>query len=339
MTTSSHNGNKRIREVGVIGAGVMGAGIAAQLANAGLKVTLLDIVPPKFTDADQAAGLTEDSKAFRNKFSAGALKKLAKLKPANFYHKDFARRITIGNIEDDLSQMASCDWVIEVVLENMGVKQELFAKLEGVLSDDAIISSNTSGLSINGMLEGRGQSFKERFLVTHFFNPPRYLHLLELVVAGPDTREDVKNTISSLSENVLGKGVVWGKDTTNFIANRIGVFGMMDTMRVMQEDGYTIEEVDAVFGPATGRPKSAVFRTADVVGLDTFVHVAQNCWDNLAEDECHAVFEVPQFMKDMVAKGWTGQKAGQGFYKKRGQRNFALDLKTMAYRPKRKSTN
>jgi len=335
MNTQGQSGKNRIREVGVIGAGVMGAGIAAQLANAGLKVVLLDIVPPQFTDADKAAGVTEDSKAFRNKFAAGALKKLAKLKPANFYHKSFAQRISVGNIEDDLGMMSSCDWVIEVVLENMGVKQELFAKLEAVVSEEAIVSSNTSGLSIEGMLDGRGQSFKERFLVTHFFNPPRYLHLLELV-AGPDTRQDVKTQIAALSENVLGKGVVWGKDTTNFIANRIGVFGMMDTMRVMQEDGYTIEEVDAVFGPATGRPKSAVFRTADVVGLDTFVHVAQNCWDNLAEDECHAVFEVPQFMKDMVAKGWTGQKAGQGFYKKEGKEILALDLKTMAYRPKEK---
>ena len=326
---------KRIREVGVIGAGVMGAGIAAQLANAGLKVQLLDIVPPKFTDADKAAGLTEDSKAFRNKFAAGALKKLAKLKPANFYHKSFAQRITIGNLQDDLERLSSCDWVVEVVLENMGVKQELFAKLEGVIGENAIVSSNTSGLSIAGMLEGRSDSFKERFLVTHFFNPPRYLHLLELV-SGPDSRDDVKAAIADLSENVLGKGVVWGKDTTNFIANRIGVFGMMDTMRVMQEDGYTIEEVDAVFGPATGRPKSAVFRTADVVGLDTFVHVAQNCWDNLQDDEYHDVFQVPQMMKDMVANGWTGQKAGQGFYKKEGKEIFALDLKTMEYRPKAK---
>lgn len=334
MTTSKRNG-ARFRKVCVIGAGVMGQGIASHLANARVPVLLLDIVPPKFTDADKAAGLTEDSKAFRNKFAAGGLKRALKAKPANFLDKKDAGLIEVGNLEDDLDKLAECDWVIEVVIENLAIKQNLFEKLEGAITEGTVVSSNTSGLSIEGMLEGRSDSFKKNFLVTHFFNPVRYLPLLE-IVAGKDTDADVLARVTKFGEDVLGKGIVVGKDTPNFVANRIGVFGMMDTMRVMLEDGYTIEEVDAVFGPTLGRAKSAVFRTADVVGLDTFVHVAQNCWDNLGHDERHDVFKTPEFLAKMVENGWLGQKSKQGFYKKDGKTILALNVNTMEYAPKEK---
>ncbi len=328
--------HKPFKKVGVIGAGVMGSGIAAHLANARIPVVLLDIVPPNWKEGDAP----KDSKAFRNKFVDGGLKRATKMKPAPFFTKGAASLIQTGNLEDDIDLLKDCDWVVEVVIENLKIKQELFAKLEGVVRDDAIVSSNTSGMSIKGMLDGRSESFKERFLVTHFFNPVRYLELLELVPAD-ETRADILERISTFGRDVLGKGIVVGKDTTNFIANRIGVFGIMETMRVMMEDGYSIEEVDATFGQAMGRPKSAIFRTADVVGLDTFIHVAQNCFDNLKHDEQCEVFDSPSWLRKMVAEGFLGQKVKKGFYKKEGKELFALDTEKLksdelVYRPKEK---
>jgi 3-hydroxyacyl-CoA dehydrogenase len=324
------------KKVCVIGAGVMGSGIAAHLANARVPVLLLDIVPPKYSDADEKAGLDKGSRAFRDKFSRGGLAKALKAKPAAFMSKSNADLIETGNIDDDLARINECDWIIEVVLENMDVKRDLFAKIEKELTNpETIITSNTSGLKIEEMIKGRPEHFAKRFFVTHFFNPVRYLHLLELV-SGEDTDPTHVQRIADFGEHILGKGIVYGKDTPNFVANRIGVFGMMETMRVMVEDGYTVEEVDAVFGNQVGRAKSAVFRTADVVGLDTFIHVAQNCWDNLKEDERHDVFKTPDFLKKMVENGWTGSKGGQGFYKKEGKEISALNLKTMEYAPKEK---
>ncbi len=322
----------RIKRVAVIGSGVMGSGIAAQLANARVSCLLLDMVPKALTEQDK---MIEDTSKFRNKLSLQGLKNALSAKPAAFFSKKNAELIEVGNLEDDLDKVKACDWVIEVVVENLQVKQKLFERLEAVVHPDAIISSNTSGLSIDAMLQGRSEDFKKRFLVTHFFNPPRYLHLLELV-AGPQTSKQVMAKMAWFGENVLGKGIVYGKDTANFVANRIGVFAMMEIMRLIRQDKYTIEEVDAIFGPAIGRPKSAVFRTADVVGLDTFVHVAQNCFDNLKNDERKDTFAVPDFLKKMVANGWLGQKSGQGFYKKSGADILALDIETMTYHPKQK---
>ncbi|HYO52869.1 3-hydroxyacyl-CoA dehydrogenase/enoyl-CoA hydratase family protein [Archangium sp.] len=324
----------RIRKVAVLGAGVMGSGIAAHLANSGVRALLLDIVPPKAAPGEDTA-----SKAFRNKFTLGALANMRKQKPSPIMSEQVFTSIEVGNFEDDLARLAECDWVIEVVKEDMAVKQALFARVEQHARKDAIISSNTSGLSIKGMLEGRGPEFRKRFLVTHFFNPVRYMKLLELV-AGPETDPEVVKSVHRFGEEVLGKGIVYGKDTTNFIANRIGVYGMMRTIAQMQKAELSIEEVDKIFGPAMGRPKSAIFRTADIVGLDTFTHVAKNCYDTLTHDEERDIFAAPEFLQKMVAKGMLGDKSGGGFYKKDksagGKDILALDLKTLEYRPQAK---
>ncbi|HZH16666.1 MAG TPA: 3-hydroxyacyl-CoA dehydrogenase NAD-binding domain-containing protein [Archangium sp.] len=321
----------RIRKVAVLGAGVMGSGIAAHLANSGVRALLLDIVPPKAAPGEDTA-----SKAFKNKFALGALANMRKQKPSPIVSEQVFTAIEVGNFEDDLGRLAECDWVIEVVKEDMAVKQALFAKVEQHARKGAIISSNTSGLSIKGMLEGRGADFRKNFLVTHFFNPVRYMKLLELV-AGPETDPEVVKSIHRFGEEVLGKGIVYGKDTTNFIANRVGTYGMMRTISEMQKAELSIEEVDKIFGPAMGRPKSAVFRTADIVGLDTFSHVAKNCYDTLTQDEEREVFAIPDFLQKMVAKGMLGDKSGGGFYKKDksagGKDILALDLKTLEYRP------
>jgi len=324
-----------IRKVAVLGSGVMGSGIAAHVANAGIPVLMLDMVPPE-------AGPGEDrsKKSFRNKFGLGGLANLKKLRPAPLFTPAALELIEVGNFDDDLARIAECDWVVEVVKEDMAVKQALFARVEPHLKPGAIISSNTSGLSVVGMLEGRGQAFRKSFLVTHFFNPVRYMKLLELV-AGPETEPGVLARMARFGEETLGKGIVWAKDSTNFIANRIGTYGMLRVLRDMQKAELTVEEVDKIFGPAMGRPKSAVFRTTDIVGLDTFVHVAQNCHDTLTQDEERDTFLVPEFVKKMVAAKMLGDKTGGGFYKKvRGKDGEseiqALDLATLTYRPQQK---
>ncbi len=324
----------RIRKVAVLGAGVMGSGIAAHLANSGVRALLLDIVPPKAAPGEDTA-----SKAFRNKFALGALANLRKQKPSPITSEQSLGFIEVGNFEDDMARLAECDWVVEVVKEDMAIKQALFAKVEQHARKDAIVSSNTSGLSIKGMLEGRSAEFRKRFLVTHFFNPVRYMKLLELV-AGEETDPELVKQVHRFGEEVLGKGIVYGKDTTNFIANRIGVYGMMRTIAEMQKAELSIEEVDKIFGPAMGRPKSAIFRTADIVGLDTFLHVAKNCYDTLTQDEEREIFAAPDFLQQMVQKGMLGDKSGGGFYKKDrsggGKEILALDLKTLEYRSQAK---
>ena len=321
-----------IRKVAVLGAGVMGSGIAAHVANAGLPVLLLDIVPPQPGEKDDPSAVS-----FRNRFAAGAVEKMKKTKPSPILTQRALSLIEVGNFEDHLGRLAECDWVVEVVKEDMAVKQALFAKVEAAVRPGTIVSSNTSGLSINGMLEGRSESFRKHFLVTHFFNPVRYMKLLELV-AGEETSAEVVRAVHQFGEEMLGKGIVYGKDTTNFIANRIGVYGIMKTIEEMQAAELRVEEVDKIFGPAMGRPKSAVFRTADIVGLDTFVHVSDNCYDTLVDDEERAVFQAPQFIRDMVAKGYLGDKSGSGFYKKAkgadGKREIlSLNLATLEYEP------
>jgi 3-hydroxyacyl-CoA dehydrogenase len=318
---------KPIRRVGVIGAGVMGSGIAAHLANAGVQAILLDIVPPDLPEADRA------KPAARNRFAASGLEKALKARPAAFFHPSFARLVEIGNTEDDLGKLADCDLVIEAIIEKMGPKRALFEKLEAA-APNAIVASNTSGLRIAEMVQGRSDAFKKRFLVMHFFNPVRYMKLLELVV-GPDTDPGTLARVRGFGEDVLGKGVVVGKDTPNFIGNRIGTHAMMAAIQQMLAEGLAPEDVDAITGPAMGHPKSASFRTGDIVGIDTLVHVADNCFASLTDDEERAVFEVPAFIRAMVDRKLLGDKTKSGFSRKGKDGSFeTFDPYTREYRPK-----
>ncbi len=308
-----------IRRVAVLGAGVMGSGIAAHCANAGIPVLLLDIVPP-------------DGKGGRNAFAAGALEKLRKAKPAAFMHQRNAQLISIGNFDDDLAKVADCDIVIEAIIERLDLKQGLFSKLEKIVAPHAIVASNTSGLRIEDMLQGRSEQFKKNFIVTHFFNPPRYMKLLELV-AGPDTSDDAKRRCEAFAQR-LGKGIVWGKDTPNFVGNRIGVQSMLTTIHLMLERGLSPEDVDAITGIPMAHPKSATFRTADMVGLDTVGHVAENSYKTLVNDEDREVFKTPAYIATMIANKQLGDKTKGGFYKRVGSEVQTLDPKTGEYRAK-----
>lgn len=332
--------NQPIRKAAVIGSGIMGSGIAAHLANAGIPCLLLDIVPDKPTDEEAAKGLTLEHPAVRNRFAAAAIARLAKVNPAPLYDPDFAARITPGNLEDDLPQIAGADWIIEVVVENLQVKRELLRKVEAHWKPGIVVSSNTSGISIDEMSAACGAEFRRYFMGTHFFNPPRYMKLLE-IIPGRDTDPALVRRMKDFCENALGKGVVIAKDTPNFVANRIGTYGLLVTLREMAEKGYTVEEIEAVTGPAMGRPKSATFRTLDLVGIDTFLHVADNVHRNVSDEAERAVFEHPPLAKELVARGWTGEKAGQGFFKKiKGADGrseiLALDAATLEYRPQKK---
>jgi len=316
-----------IRRVAVLGAGVMGSGIAAHCANAGIPVVLLDIVPPKLTDAEKA------SKAKRDGFAAGALEKLKKAKPAAFMHPKNAVLVSIGNFDDDLGRVAEADLIIEAIVERLDVKQALFAKLEKLAAPHAVIASNTSGLRIADMVVGRGEAFRKNFMITHFFNPPRYMKLLELV-AGADTSDLARARVERFGRELLGKGIVWAKDTPNFIGNRIGLQSMMTTIHLMLERGLTPEDVDAITGLAMAHPKSATFRTADVVGLDTVGHVAENCYKSLTADEERQTFATPPYIARMIERGQLGDKTRGGFYKKQGDALLTLDPKTGEYRAK-----
>lgn len=323
-----------IKKAAVLGSGVMGSGIAAHLANIGIPTLLLDIVPKEVTAEEQAQGLTLEHPAIRNKFATTALQKLTKQKPAPLTTKSSLALITAGNFEDDLDKLKDVDWIIEVVVENLAIKQNLYEKIDKVRAPDTIISSNTSGISIDAMAEGRSEGFQKHFLGTHFFNPPRYLKLLEIIPA-KTTSPEVVSYMKAFGEDVLGKGVVLAKDTPNFIANRIGTYGLLVTVQEMLKRGYSVGEVDAVTGPLIGRPKSATFRTLDVVGLDTFLHVAKNVYDQTTGEE-QAVFAVPAFISEMVEKGWLGAKAGQGFFIKKGRDILEIDPTTLEYSPVKK---
>ncbi len=318
----------KVEKVGVLGAGVMGAGIAAHLTNAGIPVILLDIVPPGI--APDAAG------SERNKLALTGIQAALKASPAAFYTPKNAAMITPGNFEDDWQALAECDWIIEVVVERLDIKRQVLQRLAGVAGPATIISSNTSGISLASMLEGMPEDFQRRFLITHFFNPPRYMKLMELV-AGPGTDPALVSFMRTFFENRLGKGVIMAKDTPNFVANRIGIFGMMATLNRMAESGLKVEEVDTILGRASGRPKSAAFRTSDLVGLDTSLHVARNVYDNAPTDEQRELFKIPAWVQQMAANKWLGDKTGQGFYKKVRQDGqsviLALDPATMEYRP------
>ncbi len=331
---------KKIKKASVIGAGVMGATIAAQLANVGIETFLLDIVPPELTDDDKKKGLTKESKAFRDKFGQNGLNIALKSKPASFYIPENAKLITIGNLEDNLEWLSDVDWIIEVVVERLDIKKSVFEKIETVLKPGTIITSNTSGISAKAMSEDRTENFRKHFAITHFFNPPRYMKLLE-IVPNPDTLPEVIETLADICEKVLGKGVVYAKDTSNFVANRIGTYNMFSVINAMVDMGLTVEAVDKLTGPVIGNAKSASFRTADLVGLDTLLHVADNVYEGCPDDENREVFKPPDFINQMVEKKLLGEKTKQGFYKKskdsKGKKVIlSLDCNTLEYSPQEK---
>ena len=305
----------------------MGSGIAAHCANAGIPVLLLDIVPPRLGDAER------QSKAKRDGVAAAALDKLKKARPAALMHPRNAQLISIGNFDDDLARVGDADLILEAIVERLDIKQALFEKLEKLAAPHAVIASNTSGLRIADMVIGRGEAFRKNFMIAHFFNPPRYMKLLELV-AGVDTSPEARARVEGFGREQLGKGIVWAKDTPNFIGNRIGLQSMMTTIHLMLERGLAPEDVDAITGVAMAHPRSATFRTADVVGLDTVGHVAANCHQSLTGDEERATFALPAYITRMIEKGQLGDKTRGGFYRKQGDAVMTLDPATGEYRAK-----
>jgi 3-hydroxyacyl-CoA dehydrogenase len=330
---------RRIKKVAIVGSGIMGSGIACHFANIGVEVLLLDIVPKELNDKEKAKGVSLEDKVVRNRLVNDALKTSLKSKPSPIYNQKFADRITTGNLEDDISKVADADWILEVVVERLDVKKLVFEKLEKHRKPGTIISSNTSGIPIRFMNEGRSEDFQKHFAVTHFFNPPRYLKLFE-VVPGPKCDQTVTDFLMMYGEKFLGKTAVLAKDTPAFIGNRIGIFGIMNLFHIVKEMGLTIEEVDKLTGPVIGRPKSATFRTIDVVGLDTLVHTANGVKDNCPEDEMRDQFVIPDFINKMMENKWLGSKTKQGFYKMtkdaNGKKNIlSLNLNTLEYREKK----
>jgi 3-hydroxyacyl-CoA dehydrogenase len=321
-----------IKRVAVLGSGVMGSRIACHFAGIGLQVLLLDIVP---ADAKESS-----DKSLRNKIVNGSLEAAAKSNPSPMYTKDVAKRITTGNFDDNLKEIAGCDWVIEVVVERLDIKQALYEKVESFRKPGTLITTNTSGIPIHLLTQGRSDDFKKHFCGTHFFNPPRYLRLLE-VIPSPDTDSSVVDFLMHYGDLYLGKTTVLAKDTPAFIANRIGVYGIMAIFGLVEKMGLTIDEVDALTGPIIGRPKSATFRTADVVGIDTLVKVAKGVADNCPGDEQKAAFQIPSWLNKVVENNWLGDKTGQGFFKKTkgggGEKEIlTLDLKSLEYKPRQK---
>ena len=332
---------RRIKKVAIIGSGIMGSGIACHFANIGVEVLLLDIVPRELNDKEKAKGLTLEDKVVRNRLVNDALTASLKSKPSPIYNQKFANRITTGNLDDDIAKVADVDWIMEVVVERLDVKKIVFDKLEKYRTPGTIISSNTSGIPIKFMNEGRSEDFQKHFAVTHFFNPPRYLKLFE-VVPGPDCKQEVTDFLMMYGEKFLGKTSVLAKDTPAFIGNRIGIFGIQSLFHQVKELGLTVEEVDKLTGPVIGRPKSATFRTVDVVGLDTLVHVANGIYENCPDDEAHDLFKLPGFINKMMENKWLGSKTGQGFYKKtvnaEGKKEIlTLDLDTLEYRSSKRA--
>lgn len=322
----------RIEKAVVLGAGTMGSRIAAHFVNAGLPCVLLDIVPPNLP-----AGT---SPAERNKIVRAGLEAAKKSKPAAFFTPALADRIAIGNFEDDLARCAEADWIIEAVAENLEIKRNLLARVAQHRKPGAMVTTNTSGLPVHLIAEGMSDEFQQHWAGTHFFNPPRYLKLVE-VIPGLKTSPEVIETLSEFCDRRLGKGVVVAKDTPNFIANRIGTYSMLNVLRLMDALGMTIEEVDACTGPVIGQPKSATFRTADIVGLDVLLHVVKNIYDSVPNDESRQMYRVPAVVEEMARRGWLGDKTGQGFYKRvkgEGEKEIlTLDLQTMEYRPRQKA--
>ncbi|WP_343224449.1 3-hydroxyacyl-CoA dehydrogenase/enoyl-CoA hydratase family protein [Paenibacillus sp. ACRRX] len=320
-----------VRTAAVIGSGVMGAAIAAHLANAGIRCLLLDVVPNSITVEEEIKGLALTDKAVRNRLATQGIARLKKTNPSPLYMEAFADRIAAGNTEDDMPRLRGVDWIIEAVTERLDIKRVVWDAIEAHWTPGTLVSSNTSGISLTAIAEGRGQAFKESFVGTHFFNPPRYMHLVE-VIPTADSAHDTVEQAREWCERRLGKGVVIAKDTPNFIGNRIGTYSLVTTLREMERAGLTIEEVDAITGPAMGRPKSATFRTLDLVGLDTFMHVVGNLTEHAPTESERQLFKLPSWYHKLVEQGHIGEKAGQGFYKKEGKgRITALRFDTMQY--------
>ncbi len=331
---------RTIKKIAVLGSGVMGSRIACHFAGIGLQVLLLDIAPKELNDAEKAKNLTPEHPAVKNRIVNDALAAAIKSNPSPVYHKDVLKKIKTGNFTDNMKDIAGCDWVIEVVVERLDIKQSVFTEVEKYRTPGTLITSNTSGIPIHMMTEGRSDDFKKYFCGTHFFNPPRYLRLLEIIPT-PDTDTDVVDFLMNYGDLYLGKTTVLCKDTPAFIANRVGVFGMMAIMNAMEKLQLNVDEIDALTGPIIGRPKSATFRTADVVGIDTLVKVAKGVADNCPNDEAKAVFAIPAWLDKMVASNWLGDKTGQGFFKKVKSADGAkdiqtLNLATLEYEPRKK---
>ena len=329
-----------IKEVAVLGSGVMGSRIAAHFANIGCKVLLLDIIPKELNEAEKKKGLTLKDKEVRNRIVNTNLQNVLNAKPAPVYHATFASRIVTGNFDDDLEELKNADWIVEAVVENLEIKKSLFDKIEKFRKPGSIITTNTSGIPVRLMLEGRDEDFKKHFCGAHFFNPPRYLKLLEIIPT-PETGEDVKNFLMSYGSLFLGKTTVLCKDTPAFIANRVGVFAMMAVFKLMKEFELSIKEIDTLTGPLTGKPKSATFRTCDVVGIDTMVKVATNIYNDCPDDERRQLFLIPDYVNKMVEKDMLGDKTGKGFYKKIKKDDgtkeiLELDLTKLEYKPSEK---
>ncbi len=332
---------RRIKKVAVLGSGVMGSRIACHFANVGLEVMLLDIVPKEPNEKEQAKGLSIEDQAVRNRIVNDSLTFALKSNPSPIYRKSFANRISTGNFTDDLDKIKDCDWIIEVIIENLNIKKSLFEKVEEHRTPGTLITSNTSGIPINLMTAGRSEDFNKHFCGTHFFNPPRYLPLLEIIPT-THTSPDVTDFIMDFGQRFLGKETVLCKDTPAFIANRVGVFSIMALFHIVEEMGLTVDEVDKLTGPVIGRPKSATFRTCDVVGLDTLVHVANGLNAAAPNDEKNHTFQIPSYVSKMVENGWLGSKSKQGFYKKvkdeKGKSQIlSLNLKTLEYEPKQRA--
>jgi len=330
---------RRIKKVAIIGSGIMGSGIACHFANIGVEVLLLDIIPRELSEIEKAKGLTMNDKIVRNRIVNDALATSLKSSPSPIYNQKFAERISTGNLEDDLHKIKNVDWIMEVVVERLDIKKSVFEKIEKFRTPGTLITSNTSGIPIKFMSEGRSEDFQQHFAVTHFFNPPRYLKLFE-VVPGPKCKQNVTDFLMMYGDKFLGKTTVLAKDTPAFIGNRIGIFGIMSLFHVVKEMDLTIEEVDKLTGPVIGRPKSATFRTIDVVGLDTLVHTANGVKDNCPNDEMKDQFVIPDFVNKMMENKWLGSKTKQGFYRMtkdaQGNRDIlSLDLNTLEYRTKK----
>jgi len=328
--------NRSIKKVAILGSGIMGSRIACHFANIGVQVLLLDIAPKELTVEEQAKGLSLDSPLVKNRIVHLAFQQTLKSKPASLYQAGFAANIQLGNFDDNLSGIANADWIMEVVVENLAIKKSLYDRVEQYRKDGTLITSNTSGIPIHLMAEGRSADFQAHFCGTHFFNPPRYLKLLEIIPT-PQTDSSVVEFLLAYGETQLGKTTVLCKDTPAFIANRIGVYSMMQTMKVVEELGLNVEQVDKLTSKVVGRPKSGTFRLSDVVGLDTTVHVANNLLAALTEDESKSIFELPSMLEKLIANKWLGDKTGQGFYKKTKDDKgktviLSLDLQTFEYR-------
>jgi 3-hydroxyacyl-CoA dehydrogenase len=332
--------NRSIRKVTVLGSGVMGSAIACHFANVGCEVILLDIAPKELTDDEKKKGLQLDNKAVKNRIVNGSLERAVKSNPAPLMKKEFASRITTGNFDDDMPKIKDMDWIIEVVVENLDIKKKVFEQVEKYRTPGTLITSNTSGIPIHLMADGRSEDFKKHFCGTHFFNPPRYLKLFE-VIPTPHTSKEVVDFVMHYGDLYLGKTTVLCKDTPAFIGNRVGVWGLLKVIDSMRKYELNVDEIDKLTGPVIGRPKSATFRTSDLVGLDTLIKVANNLYAGLPNDESREMFKLPEVVSKLEQNKWLGDKTGQGFYKKvkteKGSEIMTLDLGTLEYKPKAKA--